>query len=313
MNELCSWLAPHFERFVALKRATGVAYDSSLLLLRAFDRFVASRSAGPPLGRRQVLDYLVVLDRLTPRARDNALCVVWGALEYAIAHGARVEPLPPQPRQAPRTWRRREPRTVSRHEIVAILEHVRQAPAKYRSTRPAMATLFGLLYATGIRVGEALALDVGDLEPNRGLLTIRSGKFGKARVIPIDGTVGKALSRYIDHPDRPLGVESCAPIFVSCRRRRFSYPAMREGWKRATQEALPCSPRPRLHDLRHTFAVYRVLHWYRAGRAVEHLLPVLSTYLGHTSLENTRLYLRDNGLLLQEASRRFEERVGAAI
>jgi integrase len=204
---------------------------------------------------------------------------------------------------------------LSHEEVVAIVQAAQQLPTARSRLRPAtIATLFGLLYVTGMRIGEALMLDIGDLDSGRSLITIRHGKFDKERLIVLHGSTVSALEQYINDPRRPLGTEPCAPLFVSGRRRRLSYPTALANWHACVRKALsgthpPHSPRP--HDLRHTFAVHRVLDWYRAGRDVQDLLPALSIHLGHSTVQNTCAYLKDNGLLLKEALQRFEATTAA--
>jgi integrase len=174
-----------------------------------------------------------------------------------------------------------------------------------------MATLLGLLYTTGIRIGEALALDVGDLDRRDRILTVRKGKFGKSRVLPLRDSVVEALACYVGHPLRPVGTDAVAPIFISGRRRRLSYPAARSAIRTACIQAGIDDPQPRMHDFRHTFAVSRVARWYAQGRDVNALLPALSTYLGHVAVENTRLYLTANSALLEQAAQRFAHHTSA--
>jgi integrase len=158
-----------------------------------------------------------------------------------------------------------------------------------------------------MRIGEALALDVGDLDFRDRLLTVRRGKFGKTRILPLRPSTIAALDRYLRHPKRPMGIAASSPIFVSCRRRRLSHPAAAACLSEAFLAAGIIAPRPPSpHDLRHAFAVHRVAAWYAEGRDVNTLLPALSTYLGHVSVENTRIYLRENGLILEQAAARFE-------
>ncbi len=173
------------------------------------------------------------------------------------------------------------------------------------------ATLLGLLYTTGIRIGEALALDVGDMDRRDQILTVRRGKFGKSRALPLRRSTMEALVRYVEHPLRPMGSDASDPIFVSSRRRRVSYPPIWSGLNSACLTAEIPKPLPRPHDFRHTFAVSRVAEWYAQGRDVNALLPALSTYLGHVSIENTRLYLVANGALLEQAATRFEHQADA--
>jgi integrase len=241
------------------------------------------------------------------RSRDNIITVVWQALAYAIRHGAPVDPLPPRPPAAPRWLRFRQPYILSTDDVRELLVAAWQLPPA-DSLRPATsATLLGLLYSTGMRIGEALALDVGDLDFCDRLLTVRRGKFGKTRILPLRSSTIAAMDRYLRHPKRPMGIAASAPIFVSCRRRRLSHPAAAKCLSDAFLAAEIVAPRPPSpHDLRHAFAVHRVAAWYAEDRDVETLLPALSTYLGHVSIENTRTYLRENGVILKQAAARFE-------
>ncbi len=306
-----SWLAPHFERFVALKRASGARYVRQRNLLLAFDRYLHTNVPKPPVLRETVIQYLASRDGLSSQSRNNVVAVLWPALGHAIRHGASIEPLPARPPRSPGTWRQRQPRIVTPTEVQGLLAAARELPPQ-STLRPATtATLLGLLYTTGIRIGEALALDVGDLNLEDRILIIRKGKFGKSRCVPLLESTAEALVRYISHPLRPLGTEASAPFFVSAYRRRLSYRTAHLIIYRACQLAEIPDPWPRPHDFRHTFAVLRVAAWYDDGRDVDALLPALSTYLGHASVENTRLYLITNGVLLERARARFEDKTSA--
>lgn len=300
-----SWLAPYFEGFVALRRAGGASYLSQRNLLLAFDRHVDGYVPEPPLLRETLTQYLASLDRLSPRGWDNVVGVVWPALAYALRHGAPGEALAARPPSPSTYWRQRQPRMVSATEAASLLAAARRLPPVNGLRGATMATLIGLLYTTGIRIGEALALEVGDLDCHDRILTVRLGKFGKSRALPLRESALEALLGYLHHPLRPVGTDGSSPIFVSCRRRRLSYPAVRSAIKKVCLAAQITKPWPRPHDFRHTFAVSRVAAWYADGRDVNALLPILSTYLGHVSVENTRLYLTANGVLLEQASARF--------
>jgi integrase len=301
-----SWLAANFERFVALRRACGTRYLSQRGLLLTFDRYLTANAPNPPLLRGTVLQYMASLDRLSPRSRENVVSVLWPSLGHALRHGARIEPLPARPPKACREWRQRQPRIVTITEVQSLLAAARRLPPE-GTLRPATtATLLGLLYTTGLRIGEALALDVGDLDPKDRILTLKKGKFGKSRCIPLLESTAEALGRYVEHSLRPLGTEASAPFFVSGWRRRLAGPTVRPAIANACRIAELPKPWPRPHDFRHTFAVSRVAAWYGEGRDVNALLPALSTYLGHVSVENTRRYLITNGVLLEQAGARFE-------
>ncbi len=306
-----SWLASHFEDFITLKRAGGARYVLERYLLLAFDRYVGTHAPKPPLLRETLTQYLASLERLSPSAWNNVVRVVWLALAYALRHGAPVEPLPARPPRPSRYYRQRQPRILAATQVADLVVAARRLPPVDSIHSATMATLLGLLYTTGVRIGEALALDVGDLDRRDRILTVRKGKFDKIRALPLRESTGEALVRYLDHPLRRVGTQASAPLFVSSRRRRLSYPEVRQAMRSACLAAGIAEPWPRPHDLRHTFAVSRVEAWYAQGRDVNALLPALSTYLGHLSIENTRRYLIANGALLEKAAARFEHHTGA--
>ncbi len=311
-----SWLAPHFRRFVQLKRAGGASFDVQERLLARFDRFVGARHR-QPLRRQILLDYLESLAPLFSRSRENAISVVWAALAHAQRHGACIELVrrPPAPAGS---LRGRRPRIIMPSEFDTILVAARNLMdwPRPRSARPptnglrsaTTATLLGLLYTTGIRIGEAHSLDIGDLDVEARVLTVRRGKFGKTRLLPVCASTVRALQEYIDHPRRLSPREPSSPLFVSGRHRRLVHNVLRGNFEAACASAGIVKPYPRIHDLRHSFAVCRLASWYSEGRDVDSLLPILSTYLGHVSIENTRTYLTANGLLLERASDLFAAR-----
>jgi len=301
-----SWLAPYFERFIALKRAGGACYASQERILLAFDRHFDEEVPPQLLSRDAVLHYLASLS-CSPRAKDNVVSVVWQALSYSIRHGAPVEALAERPPKPPRYWRQRRPRLVSGSEVEALMVAAREIPP-VDILRPAtMATLIGLLYATGLRIGEALALDIGHLDRDDGLLTVVRGKFGKSRALAVRESTVEALVRYIEEPRRGVATHGSAPLFVSKQRRRLAQPTVWGALRAVCHKAQVSKPWPRPHDFRHTFALHRVASWYAEGKNVDSLLPVLSTYLGHSSVENTRVYLTNNGALLEQAAARFAD------
>lgn len=301
-----SWLAPAFERYVALRRATGACYEWQEYRLRAFDRYLVRKAPKPPLERQLLLGYLASLTGISPQARENVLCVLWPALRHARRHGAPIEPLPPRPPRPPRQTRRRPPRLVTQEEAERLVAAARRLTPQ-AALRPAtLATLIGLLYATGLRIGEALGLDVGDLDGRDRLLRVRRGKFGKSRVLPLRRSTVDALVRYVEDPRRPVGTGASAPLFVSGMHRRLAYVTARPSLYQACRLAELAEPWPRPHDFRHSFAVGSLADAYRQGRDVDAVLPVLSSYLGHISVEGTRHYLIANGGLLDEAGTRFE-------
>lgn len=308
-NPYVSWLAPHLLAYTRLRRATGSDWHASVGLLRQFDRHLSESCEHPPLRGVFAFDYLASLQLRSARSRDNIVSVVWPALEYARLHGAAVEPLPPRPRPAPQGMRLSTPRILSDAEIADLLTSAQALnPGTYRPAT--MSTLLGLMLCTGLRSCEARGLDVGDVALDERLLTVRRGKGGKQRVLPIRASVAQALKRYIHAQTRPIDAHDDSPLFVSGMRRRIAYPTVDGGLKSALKRSnIPRERWPRLHDLRHTFTVRTLARWYAQGSDIARLLPALSTFLGHVSLESTRVYLRTNAMLLEHARTRFETRL----
>ena len=172
-------------------------------------------------------------------------------------------------------------------------------------------TLLLLLYGTGMRIGEALRLRAGDVDLDCGVITVRGTKFYKSRLVPLGPDVHAHLQEYVALPGRIARNDQ--PLFQSrlhkavprqVVEKRFRLLCNLAGVRR---EASPYQPR--IHDLRHTFAVHRLTEWYRKGADVQALLPALSTYLGHVELHSTQRYLTMTPELLGEANRRFEHYV----
>jgi integrase/recombinase XerD len=170
--------------------------------------------------------------------------------------------------------------------------------------------LVGLLATTGMRSGEAVRLGVGDVNLAEGLLTIRESKFGKSRIVPLHLTTVKALAGYKARRDAFLKKAEAPTFFINERRGPISSPhkSFRDIRSAAGLEKMRSGIRPRMHDLRHTFAVQTLLTWYRNGADVERDLPILSTFLGHSHIENTYWYLTSTPELLGAACERLETR-----
>jgi integrase len=172
-------------------------------------------------------------------------------------------------------------------------------------------TLIGLLAVTGMRIGEAIALQRDDVDLERGLITIRFSKFDRERLVPLHSSTTAALGSYAARRDERFPVRRATTFFVSSR----GTPLLHSGVQRsfailvAKVGLQPRSPRcrPRVHDLRHRFAVETLLGWYRSGEDVAAKLPVLSTFLGHVKPRNTYWYLSATPELLALAAARLEQ------
>ena len=164
-----------------------------------------------------------------------------------------------------------------------------------------------------MRLGEARYLELQDVDLKAAVLTVRGAKFGKSRFIPLHASTGQVMADYIARRERFfVGRPVASYLLVSNRGNRLDVAEIhRTFYALSRQIGLrgPCdSHGPRLHDMRHRFALQALLRWYRAGEDVERRLPVLSAYLGHVHLRDTFWYLSAWPELMQEAMRRLERR-----
>lgn len=171
-------------------------------------------------------------------------------------------------------------------------------------------TMIGLLAATGMRVGEAIALNIADIHWEHRLLLIREGKFGKARLVPLEQSALAALGAYLRYRKYGYGLSGTPALFLNAYGRRVCHCTLSAAFHKLTAAAglQPRSRvcRPRIHDLRHSFAVRTILDWYRDGADVQARLPLLSTYMGHVNPATTYRYLSAAPELLAVAGERLE-------
>ena len=170
-------------------------------------------------------------------------------------------------------------------------------------------TFLGLLAVSGIRAGEAIALDDADVDLRCGVLVIRKTKFGKTREVPLHRSTLRALDKYQRDRDRLAPRQQSPSFFVSTVGTRLIYQNVHEAFLQLVYAAglsERAPRRPRIHDLRHTFAVRMVLAWHRMGEDVEAKIPTLSTYLGHIGPSSTYWYLTAIPALLESATARLE-------
>ena len=240
----------------------------------------------------------------------------WWAHRLSVVRGfatylSTIDPATEVPPADLLPWRsqRATPYLYTDDEIAALLAatEILSTPLRTATYR----TLLGLLSVTGLRIGEAIRLDHGDLDVRRSLLVVRSTKFGKDRQVPLHPTTTAALDGYLQERDRHAPAADTAAVFVSIAGTRLRYCNVNWTFLKLVEHAglMPrsASCRPRIHDLRHSFAVNTVLDGYRTGLDVQARLPVLSTYLGHVHPANTYWYLSAAPELLALAGRRLQD------
>ncbi len=196
-------------------------------------------------------------------------------------------------------------------QIAALMQATETLRTPYRAAT--YRTLLGLLVVTGMRIGEAIALDRQDLDCEQGVLLVH-GKFDKLRELPLDPSTREALRRYLTRVDRPRPPAPTDALFVSSKGKRLLLADVQWTFRRLRERAgikpRSAACRPRIHDARHSFAVRTILDAYRDGGDVGQRLALLSTYLGHVNPANTYWYLSAAPELMELAAERLERHLG---
>lgn len=211
----------------------------------------------------------------------------------------------------PSRLRRPKPYIYSAEEIKRIVTEAACLPSMSGIRALTFSTLFGLIAVTGLRINEALALDNDDVDLENGVLTIRRGKAGKARLVPITDSVAKHLKAYVCERDRIVGfapqyfftTEQGSRLTDCTARYNFATICQRIGL-RSPQRFCRHGRGPRIHDLRHTFAARTMVDWYRSGKDAAREMIKLTNYLGHTTPAHTYWYIEAVPELLELASQR---------
>jgi integrase/recombinase XerD len=248
---------------------------------------------------------------VNPAHWHRRLGIVRGFARYLRALDPATE-IPPEDLM-PFHYRRVAPHLYSPEEITALI----QAATLFTHPLKALtyATLIGLLACTGMRVGEACALDRGDIDAHEGVARIRAGKLGKAREVPLHPSTVTALEDYAARRDRLCPAPASPAFFLNARGTRQAAKRVAEDFPRLREAAgirpAPGGRAPRTHDLRHTFCITTLMNWYRDGADVQARLPLLSTYLGHVDPISTYWYLQAAPELMSLAAHRLEAYLGA--
>jgi integrase/recombinase XerD len=288
--------------YLRLRRALGHKLDGEG---RQLSRFVAylDLTGADAITMPAVLEFVTDADPATTMAARRVTAVRGFARYLAALDGVSV--VPPAGLVASRA-RHRIPHIFADADVAAVIAHARAAvPSPFR--QETVATMIGLLAVTGMRVGEALRLGRDDIDWDQAVIAVRGTKFGKGRDVPVSESAISALADYARQRDqrRPATTR----LFVSLAGTPVAYSHFSGTFRQAVTAAgigAGTGIRPRIHDLRHSFAVRTLLGWHQAGLDAEALLPRLSTYLGHREPRFTYRYLTATPELLAQAAARLE-------
>ena len=299
------------EHYVLWRRAHGAKFTTGADLLRRFLDHVDGDAACDAVTMVQVLAFLAGAG-LATRHRENKYYALAGFWRHAISRGHAVRS--PMPVDTPRSPVRAPPYIYSRDELARLFDPETMETSRRGAVQldaVTFRTLLLLLYGAGLRFREATRLTLADVDLANAVLTIRATKFYKSRLVPVGPQLAAVLDSHVSQRRRARLVGSPnALLFANRDGTQLASSTVQAAFDTlrrvaGIQRAAGGRTIPRLHDLRHSFAVHRLTGWYRQGADVQRLLPVLSTYLGHADLEGTKVYLSMTPELLEQASLRF--------
>jgi site-specific recombinase XerD len=309
-----SLLASDITQYLATKRALGCKFATEDRTLRLLDRFLVERQVRrlDDITSACLAEFLASRQRSNGKSYNHLLGIVRRLFDWLVSQQVlAVSPLQAQPQ---RETARRLPFLFEPAVIKQLLAEAARLPDNPRSRLrgPTYATIFALLAGLGLRISEVARLQCGDVDLERDVLEIRDSKFGKSRLVPFGPRLALRLRAYLEqreHQGWPC--TGSAPLFSWDGQQPISTNTIRNTFRDDLLPQLALTVPagtygPRVHGLRHTFAVRTLLRWYREGIAPASRLNHLATFLGHVNPASTAVYLTITSDLFQEANRRFE-------
>lgn len=293
------------DQFIAYRQALGEIWLDNCTPC-AFGRFMGSDATLDDVTPESVKAFLIGKGALT-QTWHIKLSGLRSFYQYVISRGlAETIPLPLISPARPAAF---EPYIYSQAELMSLFQAAKTAAWAKTLYAGDLHLILLLIYSAGLRVSELISLDRGDVDLKECVLKVRQSKFGKTRLVPFSHQLRDKLSEV---EARHKNIEGCTPFFVSPAGKRICTYTLQNYFRRLRHDCNitrhdGARYEPRIHDLRHSFAVHRLISWYQNGDDVQLLLPHLSVYLGHVHLRATQVYLSMTPELLGEASRRFED------
>ena len=296
--------------YITFKQSIGAVFKSQAYVLRSFCRAMGDINI-TEVDPKSVLAFI---------SGKGPVTIFWqkkfetlkGFYRFAISRG--YDASSPLPTTVPKKPESMRPYMYSQEELRRLITATNTLES-YRSPLQSTTyrTLLLTLYGTGMRISEAISLTLSDVDLFRSLITVRNTKFFKTRLVPTGPQLTEVLKSYASKRRQlrlPAGEDST--FFATHRGNTLYYNRVKDIWRRLRK----CADihredgaryQPRIHDIRHSFALHRLIAWYREGADVQRMLPLSSTYLGHKGIANTQVYLSMIPELQEEALRRFEQ------
>ena len=310
MNDLHAAL----DEYLSVRRTLGFKLRDEGTALPKFLRFLEKKGASY-ITTDLALQWATQPQNVLPSHWARRLSMVRNFAQFRSAKDRRTE-IPPQS-LLPYRYHRKTPYIYDDDEISRLLNaasHLQSTTALRAAT---YTTLFGLIASTGMRISEPIALDCKDVDLTQAILTVRCTRFGKTRLVPIHSSTVDKLAEYSQLRSRIFISPKSSSFFVSERGTRLTQCSVRYTFVKLSREIGLRAPHdshgPRVHDMRHTFAVKTLLRWYQTGVDVERHMPELATYLGHTHVNDTYWYISAVPELLSLANMRLDTIKGESL
>lgn len=307
-------LLPLINEYVRQKQALGMRFETNAQSLASFCRTLGPNVTPTRITAGQIKAFLDGSGHPTASWKHKYR-VLAGFNRFLVGNGY-IDGLP-LPQQQPRYPQTFVPYILTRGEIRRLLAAVPHYCKDRLVESMTLRTILLLLYGAALRITEATSLTVNDVDLATRLITVRHSKFYKTRLVPLGPQLHQVMKRYFQWRNRHGHSRTAtAPFFVIRSGAPITSRQVRDGFVHLRDHAQvfhPDGQQPRIHDIRHSSAVNRLLAWYRQGADIQFLLPALSVYLGHGTLASTQIYLTTTPELLQEASRRFEKYAGMEV
>jgi integrase len=292
MNRYQSIFADRLASYVRLRRQLGLQFDNQEAMLHAFDRYASERDYQGPLSEQLARDFALSVPGTSITVPARRYLVVRHFAEYLAAYDPSTPRL--DPKAIYRIQQQPPPYIFTEQELEQLLRKATEVPQRHKVANLALRTMIGLAASTGLRLREVVGLDLADADLKTGVLIVRRTKFDKDRLVPVHATTLEVLRTYsAARAQMPTALNETA-FFLNARAGRYQPNNVGYLFRQLMHRIDLHPPRgrkPTFRSLRHTFAVHRLIRWYREGANVQGLLPVLATYMGHVHYTSTSYYL----------------------
>lgn len=316
MKKIKGPLSSFIEDYLNLKRSLGFIYRTSEFCLRDFDLYLLKNFPNTKVvTRKMVIDYLKTTTHLSLITRQGKVSNIRQFLKFLFQYNP--DNYIPEKSLLPPAKVKIKPHIYSKLQVLRLMEAARKFPPA-NSLRPhTYVTIIGLLWVSGLRIGEVVRLNIGDVDLEKNLLYIQKTKFFKSRIVPISKSSASSLGAYKKKRDYfGYSSSSNSPFFIHRKKKRYSKSTIQHTFhdlvKKLGLKTLQ-GGYPRLLDFRHTFATTWLADLYEKGKDPNAYLPILATYLGHANIANTQVYLHMSRELLHKAGEMFYQYVKGVL